>query len=191
MRCDFPALTRLIPAGVTVLAMQGIARADNSECGGMFDPPLSDNHKVRLGRIRGESPQTHFVKSGYDAKGCPNATASCRARAFLVPGDRVVLGPLEDLPAQISWARTSRPIESAQAGCLQPLSFWRMRLRSHSTTGWVNGPRLKAASRSSQIVNPACFRSMRSNTRGARPRARQAGRDSFRPNQSDGRAEGA
>jgi hypothetical protein len=52
----------------------------------------SEGFDVALGRIGAGAPRTYFVRNASDAKGCPNAAKACRAKAFLVPGDRVILG---------------------------------------------------------------------------------------------------
>jgi hypothetical protein len=46
------------------------------------DPMLG--HVVSAGRVR-------FVKDGLAQAGCPDASPSCAARGYLVPGDRVIL----------------------------------------------------------------------------------------------------
>jgi hypothetical protein len=83
-------LAGMITAIFMVLAAGGVARAADSDCWGYYGP-LSEVSKSSLGRISAGVARTYFVKNGSDAKGCPNATDACRAKAFLVPGDRVIL----------------------------------------------------------------------------------------------------
>lgn len=45
----------------------------------------------RAATVRGGAPRVHFIHDAALAPGCPNATAACRARAFVVPGDTVLL----------------------------------------------------------------------------------------------------
>lgn len=45
---------------------------------------------ARAAAITDGQPRIYFVQ-GADHAGCPNATAACRARAYVVPGDVVVL----------------------------------------------------------------------------------------------------
>ncbi len=46
---------------------------------------------VVLGRINNLSPRVNFVKRDVFQKGCPNGSAACKDRAYLVPGDEVVI----------------------------------------------------------------------------------------------------
>ena len=46
---------------------------------------------ARLGTVRGDAPRSYFVRDAIEAPGCPNASAACQSKAFVVPGDEVVL----------------------------------------------------------------------------------------------------
>lgn len=75
--------------GALLVLAAGGARAAEATCEGYGllseDPPLA------LGRVAGSAPRAYFLK-GEEALGCPAATQACRAQAFLVPGNRVILG---------------------------------------------------------------------------------------------------
>lgn len=53
---------------------------------------LSDGITLRFGRINDRAPRTSFVKGSDEDEVCPSADVECRAKAFLVPGDLVILG---------------------------------------------------------------------------------------------------
>jgi len=44
-----------------------------------------------LGRVNALSPRVNFVKRDVLQKGCPASNAACRDKAYLVPGDEVVI----------------------------------------------------------------------------------------------------
>lgn len=67
-----------------------------AESGGCFHfgyelKDLDAESAVSLGRINDRSPRVNFVKREVLQKGCPNASAACRDKAYLVPGDEVVI----------------------------------------------------------------------------------------------------
>jgi hypothetical protein len=49
------------------------------------------NGAPRLQAIAPGQKRVHFVKDAADRKGCPNDTAACQAKGYLVAGDRVVV----------------------------------------------------------------------------------------------------
>ena len=65
------------------------ARADDSACDGFGT--LEPNKPLSLGTVTSASPRVNFVKSGLDQKGCPSSAPECRDRAYLVPGDQVIV----------------------------------------------------------------------------------------------------
>jgi hypothetical protein len=70
----------------------GPALAQGAECSFYFGVEnLDADDAVALGRINKLAPRTNFVKSADIQKGCPNASAACRDKAYLVPGDEVVV----------------------------------------------------------------------------------------------------
>ena len=81
-------LTVLLVANGTVRAQDRIPPATN-EC--RRTPSLSEGPTLGFGRVVAAG-RTSFVKDGLAQKGCPDATAECRERAYLVAGDSVILG---------------------------------------------------------------------------------------------------
>ena len=70
----------------------GPALAQGAECSFYFGVEnLEADDAVALGRINKLTPRTNFVKPSVIQKGCPNASAACRDKAYLVPGDEVVV----------------------------------------------------------------------------------------------------
>lgn len=54
-------------------------------------PSLSEGPALGFGRIVAAG-RTAFIKDGLAQNGCPDASAECRERAYLVAGDAVILG---------------------------------------------------------------------------------------------------
>jgi len=52
---------------------------------------LGPDVDVPLGKVNDLSPRVRFVKLGVLQKGCPNSSAVCQDKAYLVPGDEVVV----------------------------------------------------------------------------------------------------
>lgn len=78
------ALLRLTFAGVAPAA----AESDERSCTGVdFDlrRPLVVAKVIA-------TPRTHYIKSAWEDEACPAATATCAAKAYLVPGDLVLGG---------------------------------------------------------------------------------------------------
>jgi hypothetical protein len=67
--------------------------AEGAECFsyGYEDPGRSVNGPLALGRVNNQSPRVNFVKSSYVQASCPSKSASCQDKAYLVPGDEVVI----------------------------------------------------------------------------------------------------
>ncbi|MCW6511367.1 hypothetical protein [Lichenifustis flavocetrariae] len=70
-----------------VLAGPARAADDPGVCTGFGD--LKSGPAITLARIR-SADRTFFVKGASDRKGCPDATQACRAKGYLVAGDRVI-----------------------------------------------------------------------------------------------------
>ncbi|MBB2963109.1 hypothetical protein [Methylobacterium sp. R2-1] len=76
-------------------AATGAARAQDrhppskNEC--RRTPSLSDGPALGFGRVVAAG-RTAFVKDGLAQNGCPDVSAECRDRAYLVTGDPVILG---------------------------------------------------------------------------------------------------
>jgi hypothetical protein len=69
------------------------AQAEGTDCFsyGYEDPGRSVTGPVALGRVTDQSPRVHFLKTSILKAGCPATNAACRDKAFLVPGDEVVI----------------------------------------------------------------------------------------------------
>jgi hypothetical protein len=65
------------------------AWADDSTCEGFGT--LEPNKPLSLGTVTSASPRVNFVKGALDQKGCPSTAPECRDRAYLVPGDQVIV----------------------------------------------------------------------------------------------------
>ncbi|MBP0494261.1 hypothetical protein [Roseomonas indoligenes] len=51
--------------------------------------------EARAAAVRPGAPRVNFVQDDVLARGCPNESAACRARAYLTPGDVVLTGPTQ------------------------------------------------------------------------------------------------
>lgn len=86
----FPTIAGCV--AVIVVAATCPACADDVSCGEF--PVLSTNPLVRVGRIASGSARVHFVSAV--RAGCPNTTPACAERAYVVPGDPVILTMTRD-----------------------------------------------------------------------------------------------
>jgi hypothetical protein len=78
---------RFIAAPLIIAACP--ARADDAHCGEI--PALSTNPAMESGRVTPGVARVHFIKDAAVQAGCPNGTPICAERAYLIPGDRVIL----------------------------------------------------------------------------------------------------
>ncbi len=70
--------------------------ADKRWCSGVSESSGDDT--LRIARIASKAPRVHFVSNPGDTektRDCPSAAAPCRERAFLVPGDEVLVDEVE------------------------------------------------------------------------------------------------
>ncbi|MET0529192.1 MAG: hypothetical protein ABW003_12805 [Microvirga sp.] len=58
---------------------------------GYEDPGRSVNGPVALGRVNNQSSRVNFLKTSILKAGCPNMSAACQDKPYLVPGDEVVI----------------------------------------------------------------------------------------------------
>lgn len=79
-------LTILLGAAMALTAQ---ARADDRFCSGVG---FADTPALVVGRIKPETAKVHFVRNGGAKNVCPSTAPACQDKAFLVPGDLVVLG---------------------------------------------------------------------------------------------------
>jgi hypothetical protein len=70
------------------------ARAQDAFCRdtpGYNFPNLSANPVLALGHVTSAADRVHFVKEVAEPAGCPGRAPACAERAYLVPGDRVII----------------------------------------------------------------------------------------------------
>lgn len=79
----------ILSAGLLALSA-GALHAEEADCVGYGS--LSETPDLTIGRIQEGASRIYFVKNRSDAKACPAAADACRARAYLVPGNRVIVG---------------------------------------------------------------------------------------------------
>jgi hypothetical protein len=70
------------------------ARAEDALCRGV--PELSVNPALALGHVTSGAARIHFIKDAGAQPGCPSRAAACAERAYLVPGDRVIVSARSD-----------------------------------------------------------------------------------------------
>jgi hypothetical protein len=70
------------------------ARGEDALCRGV--PELSVNPTLALGHVRSGADRVQFVKDAWAQPGCPSRAAACAERAYLVPGDRVIVSVRSD-----------------------------------------------------------------------------------------------
>jgi hypothetical protein len=119
-----------------LFSVPALCRAQNAEapadCLGIdFDP----GHPVTIAKIIANQPQVHFLKNGSDQASCPAAADVCQQKAYLIPGNLVLVGKTDGAYSCISY-------ESADA----------------RKVSWTNGW-LPAASMTPVMPSPAPSRS--------------------------------
>jgi hypothetical protein len=86
---------RVKAAAIVLLGFAGAdpSFAESAEClhFGYELENLETESAVSLGRINNLSPRVNFVKREAFQKGCPNSSAACKDKAYLVPGDEVII----------------------------------------------------------------------------------------------------
>jgi hypothetical protein len=75
-------------AAAAILAV-GSACAEDALCRAV--PELSASPALALGHIATTAERVHFVKDAAAQPGCPSSGPACAERAYLVPGDRVIV----------------------------------------------------------------------------------------------------
>jgi hypothetical protein len=61
---------------------------EDPDCRGI---PIISIYNLTVGHISPEATRVHFVKDGYTQHGCPDQTPACADKAYLVPGDRLII----------------------------------------------------------------------------------------------------
>jgi hypothetical protein len=82
-------MRRVVTAVAAALTFTAAVRAEDRSC---FGPDLTGLQPVEVGRIRSSAARVSLVKGGAKLAQCPDASSACREKAYLVPGDLVVLG---------------------------------------------------------------------------------------------------
>ncbi len=98
-------LVRSCAAALLALSMLAPAFAEDSEapgeCRGIdFD----QQHPITIARIKPDTPRVYFVKSVTDNAACPADTAACQQKAYLIPGDLVLVGKSFSSEAKAAYA---------------------------------------------------------------------------------------
>jgi hypothetical protein len=75
-----------IQEGIKQGAQEGVVE---SACGGV--PDLTTNPTLSLGHVASTAARIHFVKDAIGQRGCPSTAPDCSERAYLVPGDHVIV----------------------------------------------------------------------------------------------------
>jgi hypothetical protein len=76
-------------AAATAICAACPARADDALCRSV--PELSANPTLALGHIASGTDRVHFVKDAAMQPDCPSRAPACAERAYVVPGDRVIV----------------------------------------------------------------------------------------------------
>jgi hypothetical protein len=71
------------------------ACAEDALCRGV--PELSANPALALGHVTSGAGRVHFIKDARAQPGCPSLAQACAERAYLVPGDRVIISARADV----------------------------------------------------------------------------------------------
>jgi hypothetical protein len=82
------AVAALLGIGVAAAALAEDSEAPDDCLGVDFD----QGHAAPIARVGNQAPRLYFVKNVYDDKQCPANSDACRQKAYLVPGDLVLLG---------------------------------------------------------------------------------------------------
>jgi len=75
-------LMPLLAAGTAVAASEGDCFAD----------AFSADVEMEAAIVRNDGPRLHFLRNAQDQAGCPEAGEACRERAYLVPGNEIIVG---------------------------------------------------------------------------------------------------
>jgi hypothetical protein len=79
----------ILVAGIAMLA-SGVAGASERDCRADF---FRATVQMRAALVRNDGPRLHFVRNAEGRTDCPALTEACRERAYLVPGNGVIVGP--------------------------------------------------------------------------------------------------
>jgi hypothetical protein len=90
---DIRTICGLAAAAAIIVACP--ARAEDASC--RSTPDLSANRALALGHVTSAADRVHFVKDAAAQPGCPSRAPACAERAYLVPGDRVIISARRDV----------------------------------------------------------------------------------------------
>jgi hypothetical protein len=82
------------------------ARAEDVLCAGV--PKISTDPNLTLGHISSKATRVHFAKDGSTQPGCPDQTPACTDKAYLVPGDRLLLSTRRNAFRCATYVNTKR-----------------------------------------------------------------------------------
>lgn len=88
-------------AAVPLLFATSIAAAQSRDCPGLH---WEEGDVARSATVATKEPRTHFLHDAPAVAGCPSADAKCRMKAYLVPGDDVVVWFADGDYACVSYA---------------------------------------------------------------------------------------
>lgn len=91
--CPLPTICSLAATAVIIAACP--VRAEDALCSGGV-PELSADPVLTLGRVTSGAGRVHFIKDAAAEHGCPSRAPACAERAYLVPGDRVIISAHSD-----------------------------------------------------------------------------------------------
>lgn len=84
-----PCLKNLTIACALAIGAVSNAHSQSSDCVGFES--VGPEATLSLGTVNDSAPKTFFVKGAGLQKSCPNDSAACREKAYLVPGDQVIV----------------------------------------------------------------------------------------------------
>lgn len=84
-----PCLKNLTIACALAIGVASNAHAQSGDCVG-FDS-VAPEATLLLGTVNDSAPKTFFVKGAGLQKSCPSDSAACRDKAYLVPGDQIIV----------------------------------------------------------------------------------------------------
>ncbi|KAF0122653.1 MAG: hypothetical protein FD152_3513, partial [Xanthobacteraceae bacterium] len=85
------ALVRLFAmlALLTPLVAAGATKASEDNC---FSDAFTAEAELQAAIVRNDGPRLNYVKNAQDQAGCPAAGEACQERAYLVPGNAIIVG---------------------------------------------------------------------------------------------------
>jgi len=82
-----------IAVALLVRCAVGPAAADETEApGDCFGIDFDQQHPIAIGKVTNAKPRVHFLKNVSDDKSCPADTDACQQKAYLIPGDLLLIG---------------------------------------------------------------------------------------------------